>query len=85
MMFAEFIRHYSYTAEQALDEYAKRFFALVNSMYRVQAKEAIMALHVGSAGNTGGKDAQKVLDQLNKQAKGNQAILEEVRIIKNVN
>jgi hypothetical protein len=84
-MFADFIHFYNYTAEQALGEYAKRFFGLCSSMYRIKAKTNLMDLMVINHGTNGGDKAEGFIDELNKQAKGNHGILEEVRNIKNVN
>jgi hypothetical protein len=81
-MFAEFIRFYGYTAEQALGEYAKRFFALCNSMYRIAGKESLELLVINSNAMSGGDDASRLADNLKKQAKGNHAILQEVKVIK---
>ena len=82
MMFPEFLRFYGYTAEEALNEYAKRFFSLVNMMLRIQAKEMLNAVTVTNTGTNGGKDGEKVIDELRKQSKGNQGILNEVRNIR---
>lgn len=81
-MFAEFIRFYNYTAEQALAEYGKRFFSLVNSMYRIKAKEDLREIVNVAAGMSGNKE---IVTQLQKQEGGNQAILEQVKVAKEVN
>jgi hypothetical protein len=82
MMFPEFMTFYHYTAEQALAEYAKRFFSLLNSMYRIQAKEQYDDLMISSTAYSGGKEAESLAKKLQDRSKGNQKILEEVRIIK---
>jgi len=82
MMFADFIHFYGYTAEQALNEYAKRFFSLANSMYRIKGVDSINQLVIASNAASGGDNAQKLMNEFKKQAKGNHGILEEVRIIK---
>jgi len=82
MMFPEFISYYGYTAEQALQEYAKRFFSLLNSMFRLQAKAQLTELAIISNAHNGGKEAQSLAKKLTDQSLGNQKILEEVRNIK---
>lgn len=78
-MVPEFIRFYSYSASQVLDEYAVRFFSLVNSMYQLKASEGLDSVMQVSAGMNGNKE---YLDALQKQQKGIAGIVEEVRIIK---
>lgn len=84
MMIPEFIRFYSYTVSQALDEYAVTFFSLINSMYRLQAQEQLSSIMTVSAGMAGGKEASGTISALEKQAKGLHGIVQEVRNIKNV-
>lgn len=79
MIVPEFIRFYGYTAEQAMQELAVRFFSLVNSMYRIQANEALMTLNVTNAAFSGDSG---VVDQLKKQSRGLHGIVQEVRIVK---
>lgn len=81
-MFGEFIHYYNYTADEALNEYAKRFFGLVNSMYRLVARDKLTQLIINNNATIGGKEAEKLADELKKQSKGNQGVLEEVRNIK---
>lgn len=78
-MIPEFVRFYAYTAQDVLDEYAVRFFALVNSMYQQKATEAMQAVYQVSTGFNGNKE---YLDSLKKQAGGTAAIVDEVRLIK---
>lgn len=82
MMVPEFMRFYNYTTTQALDELAKTFFSLVNSMYRLQAKESLEDIVNTSAAMSGGSDADTVISELKKQHKGISGIVEEVRTIK---
>jgi hypothetical protein len=82
MMFADFIHFYGYTADKALSEYAKRFFSLANSMYRIKGLDNINNLVIASNATSGGSNAEKLMTEFKKQAKGNHGILEEVRIIK---
>lgn len=82
MMFTEFMHYYNYTADQTLTEYAKRFFGLVNSMYRVQGKKALEHISIVSAGTNGGQDGSKIVDEFKKQYKGQHGILQEVRNLK---
>ncbi len=78
-MIPEFIRFYQYTLSQSLDELAVSFFALMNSMYRIQAKESLDNILQIATGTNGGKE---YIDGLQKQERGISGIVEEVRIIK---
>lgn len=82
MMLPEFMRFYKYTASQTLDEFAVTFFALLNSMHRLQAREAIQTIAYNSAAFSGGKEASSIMDNLKKQEKGLHGIVQEVRSIK---
>lgn len=79
MMVPEFMRFYGYKAKDCLDEFAITFFSLVNSMYRIQANEALMNLSVTSAAFSGDSNVQ---DQLRKQSRGLHGIVQEVRVVK---
>jgi hypothetical protein len=79
MMIPEFIRFYSYSASQVLEEYAVRFFSLVNSMYQLKASESLDSVMQVSTGMNGNKE---YLSALQKQQKGIAGIVEEVRIVK---
>jgi hypothetical protein len=81
-MFAEFIQYYRYTADEALGEYAKRFFALCASMYKLKAKEYMISLANQSHAFSGGKEAKKLAEQYHKDYLGTDKILQEVRNIK---
>jgi hypothetical protein len=83
MMIPEFMRFYSYTLTQTLNEYAVAFFSLINSMYRLQAREQIRDVVSVSAGMSG-KDGQSILDELKKQERGLHGVVEEVRVAKGI-
>lgn len=81
MLIPEFIRFYGYTREQTLAEYAISFFALVNSMYQLKAKEnldGILQVSVGMAGEKG----KSIIKKLEEQSEGLERILKEVRVVK---
>ena len=80
MMVPEYMRFYGQDASQALGEYAKRFFSLINSMYRLQAKEALTSVTVISAAVSG--DNNNVISDLQKQERGIHGIVQEARSIK---
>ena len=85
MIVPQFLRFYTgYTASSALAEYGKTFFALVNSMYRLQADETIVAINTTAAGSADATQRNAIIEKLQKGAKGLHGILEEVRNIKNV-
>lgn len=81
-MFPQFLRFYSYTAGQALNEYAITFFTLVNSMHRLTADEALGRITESSVAFSGGSEGAKIVDEYKKQSKGISGIVEEVRNIK---
>jgi hypothetical protein len=81
-MFAEFMHHYNYTAEQTLNEYARRFFSLAGSMYKNEAKNNLVQLTNLSNGFNGGKQAEKLADNYKQQMEGNDRILREARNLK---
>jgi hypothetical protein len=81
MIVPEYIRFYGYTSNEVLLEYAKTFFALVNSMYRLQAKEALLFVNNVAAAMSG-KDGKSHVEALQKQEKGLHGIVQEVRVIK---
>jgi hypothetical protein len=80
-MIPEFIRHYHYTATDTLNEYAVRFFALVNAMYRLKAQESLELISNVNTAFNGNSDH---IHDLKKQEKGIAGIVEEVRVIRNV-
>lgn len=83
MIVPEFLRFYpGYTAASVLNEYAVRFFALTNSMYRIQAIETINHVQAIVIGNAEPKDRSNAIDKLEKSSKGIHGIVEEVRTIK---
>ena len=81
MMIPEFIRFYGYSLEAVLNEYARSFFALLNSMYQLEAKESLINItNMSTAfGSDNGND---VISNLEKQRKGIGGIVNEVRVIK---
>lgn len=81
-MFAEFLHFYNYTADTTLNEFAKRFFGLVNQMYRLQGKYSLNSLVIANNAANGGSEAEQLADDLVQQSRGNHGILEEVRIVK---
>ncbi len=72
MIIPEFIRFYGYTTEQTLNEYARTFYTLVNSMYQIQAKETLMLTYAANA-------TQELIDGLRKQEKGIAGTVQEVK------
>lgn len=76
MVVPQFLRFYGgYTISSVLQEYAITFFGLVNSMFRIQAKEALSIIASNNA------DAEIVKD-LQQASKGVHGIVQEVRNIK---
>lgn len=83
-MFSRFLATYNYTAKQALDEYAKTFFALAGQIYKDEAINLQNYVGVVNAGMNGGKQASEYLSKLKKQAEGNDALIREAKTLKGV-
>lgn len=65
-----------------MSEYARTFFALTNSMYRLRASEKIDLIENVAIGNADTKDRNNAIDALLKKAKGLHGILQEVKTVK---
>jgi len=76
MIVPEFIRFYGYSLDQTLNEYAKTFYSLVNSMYQIQAKEALMLVYASNANDD-------LVSGLKKQEKGISGTVQEVKNARN--
>lgn len=83
MMIPEFIRFYGYTAQEALSEYAVTFFSLVNSMYRLQAREMLRDITTTSTAMSG-KESSSTINELKKQERGLHGIVQEVRTVRSI-
>lgn len=81
MMIPEYLRFYGGSPESVLATPARTFFAMLNAMYSLKAKELLDALYMTSNAFAG-KDAQRYEDALKKQARGISGIVDEVRVIK---
>lgn len=81
MMIPEYLRFYGGSTETVLASTARTFFALLNAMYSLKAKELLDSLYMTSNAFVG-KEAQGYEDALIKQARGISGIVEEVRVIK---
>lgn len=80
-MIAEFVHFYpGYTAESALNEYAVRFYALLNAMYRLKASERIEETYSRAASQS--PQLSEYVEGQRRLAGGGHAILEEVKIVK---
>lgn len=81
MSVPKFMRFYSYTKSETLNEWAVSFFSLLNSMYRIQADEAINNIVQISAGMSGKEGGSSVVAEYQKQSAGIHGIVEEVRTV----
>lgn len=79
-MIPQFMRFYSYTMTEVMDEYARTFFTLINSMFEIEAREMLDDIAVVSVPNS--KDGNKVVEELQKRRKGLGGIIEEVKVAK---
>lgn len=83
MIIPQFLRFYGgYTVDTVLSEYGKRFFSLVNSMFRIQSVEIINNATAVSIAMAESKDKSEALHKLDKNAQGIHGILQEVRVVK---
>lgn len=76
-MIPAYMRFYHYSRRETLREYARSFFALVNSMYTIEAKELLNDISVVATANAGDHGRQNI-EALKKQERGIQAIVEQV-------
>lgn len=80
MVVPRFLRFYSgYTLTSVLDEYAVRFFSLLNSMFRIQADEQLASIESIAVANNGNTE---MIQSLQKKSQGLHGIIEEVRTVK---
>jgi hypothetical protein len=79
-MIPEFIRFYGYTRSQVLGEYARSFFAMVNSMLELSAKEMLDRIIVNNTNYD--ESGRSTINRLERQCRGLDAIIEEVKIAK---
>ena len=75
-MIPEYMRFYKYTVSDVLNEYARTFFSLVNSMFEIHAREMLDNITISSAD-------KNVVAELTKRQKGLGSIIEEVKIARN--
>lgn len=83
MIVPEFMRFYHYTLNETMHEYAIAFFTLVNSMFRLKAKETIERAYEYSLGQ-GGDESKSAIEKLRKDSEGLHGILNEVKTVKEV-
>lgn len=81
MVVPQFMRFYRVTVDQSLDEFAVRFFALANAMFRLKSQEQIDDI---SSFAVAQRDPQSAIAELEKSSKGLHGILEEVEVVKRV-
>jgi hypothetical protein len=84
MMIPQFVRFYGYTLADTFNEYAVSFFSLVNSMYRLQARErldGILEVAIGMAG----KEGKSTISKLEEQAEGLNKYIREAKVVRDVN
>jgi hypothetical protein len=81
MIVPQFMRFYHYSLADTLDEFAVSFFSLVNSMFRIKARENIDGALRVSLGMSG-KEGRSTLKKLEKESQGLHGILQEVRNVK---
>lgn len=77
MTIPEFIRFYGYTVEQVLNEYAVTFYALVNDMYSLQAKETISLMYASNP-------TEELVGKLREQEKGVAGLVNQVKLARSL-
>ena len=79
-MIPEFMRFYSYTLIDVLNENARTFFALINSMLEITAREMLnsITVHRGAI-----SEDNKVVEELQKRQQGLSKIINEVKTANN--
>jgi hypothetical protein len=81
MMIPEYIRFYGGDVQTTLDMLARTFFAMLNAMYSIKARELLDLLYMTNNAFAGDKSSSYE-EALKKQIKGIAGIVEEVRIVK---
>ena len=83
MIVPQFIRFYSYTLNETMNEFAVSFFSLVNSMYRVQASERLDGI-LEVATVMAGKESRDVITKLEEQSEGANKYIEQAKTLKGI-
>lgn len=84
MIVPQFIRFYGYSLTDTFNEFAVSFFSLVNSMYRLQAKERLDGILEVSMGMAG-KEGKGTISKLQEQAEGLGKYIREAEVLRDVN
>lgn len=79
-MIPQYIRFYGSSKQSTLNEYARVFFALCNSMYKIKATEILDKAKSQSIANGN----ESLLNSVLEQQKGQDAIVEQVKVVKKV-
>jgi hypothetical protein len=80
-MIPEYIRFYGGTPASVLHEYARTYFAMLNQMYSLKAKELLDLLYMTNTA-TSSTNPDSYVDGLKKQSRGIGGIVNEIRNIK---
>jgi len=83
-MFAEYVWYYKQSPDVVLNEPAKRFFSMCNSMYKLRANDDIRKMIIVGASFAGGNEAKTVYNSLERESQGNDQLLKEIEIIKSI-
>lgn len=82
-MIGEFIHYYhAYTVESVLTMYAKTFFSMLSTMYRLKGQDNQQNAYRTAVAFAGGDTFSKYIEENTRQAKGTKGLLEEVRLVR---
>lgn len=79
-MIPEYIRFYGGTYDSVINLYARTFFALINSMKQIEARELLDSFAIHRASMS--EKPEATIDTLQKRKDGLSGIIEEVKIAK---
>lgn len=81
-MVAEFMKFYHYKLDEVLNMYAISFYALLASMYQVKAMDNKELAYATAVAHAGGDSFAEYIKAMDKQAKGAEGLLKEVRLVR---
>jgi len=76
------MRFYNCTLDSVLSTYTRTFFALLNSLFQIKADEMLESIATQQAVHS--EDGRVIIDQLKKQSKGLNGLVNEVKVVKGI-
>lgn len=70
--------------QTTLNEYGRTFFALLNQMVRLEAKERMQTILDNSVSQNSGEEAEKMFKELQDQYDGPDKYIEQAKMLKEI-